>query len=99
MLTKIGQRFMNGLTMGVARPQATQRSYNGVDPFRGIAQDRAQCFYTLLVYRRSLTIGGAKRGPEMLSGMIEIQDLITKRQHLAKIAPVVRGAIGHFDHP
>ena len=40
MLTKIRQRFMNGLTTGIARPQATQRPHDGVYPLRRIAQLR-----------------------------------------------------------
>ena len=54
MLTKIRKRFMNGLTTGVARPQATQRPHDGVYPLRRIAQHRTVPRRTRANYRYHL---------------------------------------------
>ena len=70
---------MNGLTMRVARPQATQRPNDCVYPIRGIAQYLTQRLHAFLGLERSLPIGGSKRVTKMRRGMIEIEHLFTNR--------------------
>lgn len=99
MLTKIRKRLMNSLTTGETRPQATQSLNDFVHPVVLIAQHHPQRLHAFLVRGRAFPLGGAKRIPEMRRGMREIEHLFTKRQRLAKIAPVVWRPIGHFDDP
>ena len=98
MLPEIRQRLMNRLTTGIACAQTLQRPDYFVHPLRVIAKHGAPRLSPFLVGGRAFPLGRSQRSAEMLCGVIKIEHLDPKRQCLAQLTPIVRCAIGHFDH-
>ena len=99
MRTKIRERLMDRLTTGIARAQALQRPNYFVDSLRGIAEYGTQRLPACLVWARAFPIGRSQRSAELLRRVLKIEYLDPQWQDLAQITPIVRRAIGHFDHP